>query len=125
MIVSLPVDLLDPFLSLMDKSFIHLVIEHLGLSGFGLWDERIVEDIEDVLTDFLEFGLNLLTIVTDGRNVFVGALGLFLLLDGGNDAPGSTSSSDDILVGNGEEVSLVDSELSAQLDDVSPSNLDD
>lgn len=109
----------------MDKSFIHLVIEHLGLSGFGLWDERIVEDIEDVLADFLEFGLNLLTIVTDGRNVFVGALGLFLLLDGGNDAPGSTSSSDDILVGNGEEVSLVDSELSAQLDDVSPSNLDD
>jgi hypothetical protein len=53
---------------------IHLVVEDLGLARLGLWDERLIQDIEDILADFLEFGLNLLTVVTDGANVLVRAL---------------------------------------------------
>jgi hypothetical protein len=37
------------------------------------------------------------------------------LLDGRDDAPGGTSGSDDVLVGNGQKVSLVNSEFSAKL----------
>jgi len=94
---------------------IHLVIEDLGLSRLSLGDQRLVQHIKNILADFLEFGLDLLAVVTDSGNVFVGTLGLFLLLDRGDNAPGSTSSADDILVGNGQQVSLIDCELSAQL----------
>jgi hypothetical protein len=67
------------------------------------------------LADFLEFGLNLLTVVTDGRNMLIGTLGLLLLLDRRDYAPGSTSSADNVLVGNGQKVSLVNGKFSAQL----------
>ena len=91
------------------------MVEHLGFSRLGLWDEGFVEDIEDVLADLLELGFDLLAIVTDGRHVLVRALGFFLLLDGRNDSPGSTSGPNHVLVGNGEEVALVDRELTTQL----------
>ena len=57
------------------------MVEHLGLSRLGLWDQGLVQDVEDILADLLEFGLDLLTVVPDGRNMFVGALRLLLLLD--------------------------------------------
>ena len=79
---------------------LHLVVEDLGLSRLGLGDQRLVQNIEDILADLLELGLDLLTVVSDGRNMLIGALGLFLLLDGRDDAPRSTSSTNDILVGN-------------------------
>jgi hypothetical protein len=63
------------------------VVEDLGLAGFGLGDEGVVQDIEDILADLLELGLDLLAVFTDGANVLLGALGLLLLLDRGNDAP--------------------------------------
>jgi hypothetical protein len=90
----------------------HLVIENFGLSGLGLWDQRLIQDIKNILAHFLEFGLDLLTVITDGRNVLVGTLRLFLLLDRGDYAPGSTSSANNILVGDGQKVSLVNCELS-------------
>ena len=49
----------------------HLVVEDLGFAGFSLWDERLVEDIEDILADFLELGLDLLSVVADGANMLV------------------------------------------------------
>jgi hypothetical protein len=67
--------------------YAHLVVEDLGLAGFGLGDEGVVQDIEDILADLLELGLDLLAVFTDGSNVLLGALGLLLLLDRGNDAP--------------------------------------
>jgi hypothetical protein len=91
---------------------VHLVIENFGLSGLGLWDQRLIQDIKNILAHFLEFGLDLLTVITDGRNVLVGTLRLFLLLDRGDYAPGSTSSANNILVGDGQKVSLVNCELS-------------
>jgi len=57
------------------------VVEDLGLSRFGLWDQGLVEDIENILADLLELGLNLLAVITNGSNVLVGAFRLLLLFD--------------------------------------------
>jgi hypothetical protein len=67
------------------------------------------------LADLLEFGLDLLAVVTDGRNMLISTLGFLLLLDRRDYAPGSTSSTNNVLVGNGQKVSLVNSKFSAQL----------
>jgi hypothetical protein len=91
------------------------VVKDFGLSGLGLWDQRLVQDIEDILADLLELGLDLLAVVSDSGNMLVGTLGLLLLLDRGDNAPGSTSGTDDILVGNRQKVSLIDRKLSTQL----------
>lgn len=98
---------------------LHLVIEHLGLARLGLGDQSLVEDIENILADLLELAFDLLTIVTDGTDMLVGALGLFLLLDGRDDSPGSTSCANYILVCDGEEIALIDSEFAAKLFGVS------
>jgi hypothetical protein len=78
----------------------HLVVEDLGLAGLSLGNEGLVEDVEDILADLLKLGLDLLTVVTNGSNVLVRALGLFFLLDGRDDAPAGTAGTDDVLVGN-------------------------
>jgi hypothetical protein len=52
----------------------HLVIEDLGLAGFSLRDERLVENVKDILANFLQFGLDLLTIVADCADMLVRAL---------------------------------------------------
>lgn len=44
------------------------------------------------------------------------ALGLLLLLDGGDDAPRGTAGADDVLVRDRQQVALVDSELAANLE---------
>lgn len=93
----------------------HLVVEDLGLSSLGLGDESVVEDVEDILADLLQFGLDLLAVIADNTNVLIGTLGLLLLLDGGDDAPGGTTGANDVLVGNGQKVTLVDSELATNL----------
>jgi hypothetical protein len=94
------------------------VVEDLGLAGLGVGDEALVEDIKDVLADLLELELNLGAVLADGGDVLVGALALLLLLDGGDDAPRGTASADDVLVGNGQEVALVDGKLTAKLGDL-------
>lgn len=50
---------------------VHFMIENLGLSRLGLGDEGIVQHIEDILADFLEFGLDFLTVVTDSTDMLV------------------------------------------------------
>ena len=91
------------------------MVEDLGLSGLGLWNQGLVKDIEDILADLLELGLNLLAVIANGGDVLLGSLGLLLLLDGGDDAPGGTAGSDDVLVGDGEQVALVNRELTTVL----------
>lgn len=93
----------------------HLVVEDLGLASGGVGDEEVVQNVEDILADLLELGLDLVAVVLDGGDVLVGSLRLLLLLDRGNDAPRGTSGTDNVLVGNAEKVALVDGELSAQL----------
>lgn len=94
---------------------VHLVVKDLGLARFGLGDERLVEDVEHILADLLQLGLNLLAVVADDGDVLLGALGFLLLLDGRNNAPRGTAGANHVLVGDREEIALVDSELTAQL----------
>lgn len=60
---------------------LHLVVEDLGLARLGLGDQGVVEHVEDILADLLEFLLNLLSVLANGGDVLVRALGLLLLLD--------------------------------------------
>ena len=60
---------------------VHLVVEDLRFTGLGLGDERVVEDVENILADLLELRLDLLSVVADGADVLLGALGFLLLLD--------------------------------------------
>ena len=68
------------------------------------------------MADLLELGLDLLAVVTDDTDVLIGALGLLLLLDGGDDAPRGTAGTDDVLVSDGKQVTLVNSELATDLE---------
>jgi hypothetical protein len=72
-IVTLPMILLEPD-SNEHVASIHLVVEDLGLAGLGLGDEGLVENIEDILADLLEFRLDLLAVIADGSDVLVRAL---------------------------------------------------
>jgi hypothetical protein len=47
------------------------VVENLRFTRLGLRDKRFVEDIEDILADFLELRLDLLAVVTDGRDMLL------------------------------------------------------
>ena len=94
------------------------MVEDLGLAGGGVGDEALVEDVEDILADLLELGLDLVAVLLDGGDVLLGALGLLLLLDGGDDAPRGTAGANNVLVGDAEEVELVNGELAAELGDL-------
>jgi hypothetical protein len=95
---------------------IHLVVKDLALTSLGLGDEALVKDVENILADLLELELDLLAVLADDTNVLVGALSLLLLLDAGDDAPRGTAGADDVLVGDGKKVALVNCELAANLD---------
>jgi hypothetical protein len=93
----------------------HLVVEHLGLASLSLGEESVIEDVKDILADLLQLGLDLLAVITDNADVLIGSLGLLLLLDGGDDAPGSTAGTNHVLVSDGQKVTLIDGELAANL----------
>ena len=94
---------------------VHLVVEHLALARLGLWDKAVVEDVEHILADVLKLGLNLLAVVADDADVLVRALSLLFLLDAGDDAPRGTTRADHVLVGHGEQVTLVNGKFAADL----------
>lgn len=98
-----------------DIKHVHLVVEDLALASLGLGDEALVENVEDILADLLKLELDLLAVLANDADVLLGALGLLLLLDAGDDAPGGTAGADDVLVGDGKEVALVNCELAADL----------
>ena len=78
----------------------HLVVEHLRLAGLGLGNQRLVENVEDILADALKFRLNLLAVLANDRDIFLRSLGVLLLLNGGDDAPRGTAGTNDVFVGN-------------------------
>lgn len=94
---------------------VHLVVEHLALTGLRLGDEALVENIEHILTHPLKLELDLLAVLADDADVLVRALGLLFLLNTRDDAPGSTTRADHVLVGDRKQVALVDSELATDL----------
>jgi len=114
-VVSLPKCPVRRWMGKMLGQGLHLVVEDLGLASLGLGDQSIVEDIEDILADLLELGLDLLAVVADGGDVLVRAFGFLLLLNGGDDSPRGPSCTDHVLVCDREKVSFVNRELAAEL----------
>ena len=94
------------------------MVENLGLARLCLWNEGLVEDVKNILADLLKLELDLLAVLADDANVLVGTLLLLLLLDGGDDAPRGTAGTNDILVGDGKKVALIDGEFTSELEDV-------
>jgi hypothetical protein len=91
------------------------VVEDLALPRLGLRDEAVVKDVENILADLLELRLDLLAVVADGTDVLVTTLRLLLLLDGGDYAPRGTARANDVLVGDGKQIALVDGEFTGNL----------
>jgi len=87
------------------------VVEDLGLAALGRGDKVLLENLKDVLADLAELGLDLLTVLLDQADLGLVALALLLLLDGGDDAPGGATGTDDVLVSDGKEVPLLDGQL--------------
>lgn len=91
------------------------MVEDLGLASGSVGDKGLVEDIEDILANLLQLTLDLVAVVADGADVLIGALGLLLLLDRGDDSPAGTAGADNVLVRHREQVALVDGELTTKL----------
>lgn len=91
------------------------MIEHLGFTGFGFGDQGLIQNIKDILADALEFSLDLLAVLADDSNMFLRALRVLFLLDGGDYAPGSTAGANNVFVGNGKKVALINGKFTAQL----------
>jgi hypothetical protein len=87
------------------------VVEDLGLAALSRGDEVAVKALKDVLADLGKLGLDLLAVLLDKSDLGLVALGLLLLLDRGDDSPRGTAGTDDVLVGNRQEISLLDGEL--------------
>ena len=68
------------------------------------------------MADILELSLDLLAIILDGGNMLLGTFGLLLLFDRGDYAPGGTAGTNNILVGDGQEIALIDSQFTTELD---------
>lgn len=90
---------------------IHLVVENLGLAALSGGDQVTVQALQDVLADLSKLGFDLLTILLDESDLGLVALGLLLLLNRGDDSPRGAASTDDVLIGNGQEISLLNGEL--------------
>lgn len=71
----------------------------------------LVQNLKNVLTDLCKLGLDLLAVLLDQGDLLLVALALLLLLDGGNDAPRRTAGTDDVLVGDREQISLLNGKL--------------
>jgi len=71
----------------------------------------LIEDRENVFADLGELGLDLLAVLLDQTDLGGVALGLLLLLDRGDDSPRRTAGTDDVFVGDGEQIPLLDSQI--------------
>ena len=94
---------------------LHLVVEDLGFSALSRGDQVAVKALKNVLADLGQLGLDLLAVLLDKSNLGLVALGLLLLLDGRDDAPRGTSRADNVLVGDREQIALVDGKFTADL----------
>lgn len=90
---------------------LHLVVEDLGLAALSRLDEVLVQNLKDVITDLGQLSFDLLAVLLDQSDLALVALGLFLLLDRSDDSPRSTAGTNDVLVGDGQEIPLFNGEL--------------
>lgn len=87
------------------------MVEDLRLAALGRGDQVLVENLEDIIADLSELRLDLLTVLLNEGDLGLVALGLFFLLNRGDDSPGSTAGTDDVLVGDGQEIALLNGKL--------------
>lgn len=87
------------------------MVEDLGFTALGRGDQVLVEDLKDIIADLGQLGFDLLAVFLDEADLGLIPLGLLLLLNGGDDSPGRTSGTDDVLVGDGQEIPLLDGEF--------------
>lgn len=71
----------------------------------------LVKNVKDVVADLGKLVLDLLAVLLDERDLGRVALGLLLLLDRGNYSPGRTAGTDDVLVGDREQVALLNGKI--------------
>ena len=90
---------------------LHFVVEDLILGVGGLDEQLAVNEVEDLIAVFVELALNLGLVASEEAEV-LGSLLLLLLLNGGKGSPGSSAGADGVLVGDGEQVSLLDGQVS-------------
>ena len=90
---------------------LHLVVEDLGLARLSGLDEVLIENLEDVIADLGKLGLDLLAVLLDESDLGLVALRLLLLLDRGDDSPRGTAGTNDVLVGDGQEIALLNGEF--------------
>jgi len=90
---------------------VHLVVKYLGLARGGGGNEVLVENVEDIIADLGELGLDLESVLLNETDLRRVALGLLLLLDGRDDSPRGTAGANDVLVGNGKEVALLNGKV--------------
>lgn len=93
---------------------LHLEVKDLGLGRVGLGDQVLVEEPVHVVADFLNLGLDLDFVGTEEVEE-LGALGLFLLLDGRDGPPRGSARSDPVLVSDAEQVALLVGQVCARL----------
>lgn len=91
------------------------MVKDFGLSSSSVGDQVLVENLKHILANLLKLILNLGSIGLDGGQVPLGAAGSLLLLDGRDDAPASSATPDNILVGDTEQVTLIEAKLATQL----------
>ena len=87
------------------------MIKYFRLAALGRLDQVVIKHLKDVFADLRKLGLDLLAVLLDQTHLALVALRFFFLLDRGNDSPRCTSCSDNILVGNGKQVSFFDRKL--------------
>jgi len=79
---------------------LHFEVEDLSFGIGSLGDEAGVDEVEDFVAVFVELSLDLVLVASEEADI-LGSLLLFLLLDGGEGSPGSSSGADGIFEGNG------------------------
>ena len=95
----------------------HLLVEDQGLGVvLGGRNELLVQEPDDLVADFVKLSLNLLLVFSEQADVG-GSLGFLLGLDGRENAPGGSASSDGVFVGNAEKVALFNVKLVVTPDD--------
>lgn len=92
-------------------SCLHLVIEDFGFASLSGSDQVLVENFKDVFADLAKLLFDRLAVFLDEFDLGVVAFGFFFLLNGCDNSPGSTASTDDVLVGNRKKISLLNSEF--------------
>mmetsp|Transcript_35137 Transcript_35137/g.52128 ORF Transcript_35137/g.52128 Transcript_35137/m.52128 type:complete len:280 (-) Transcript_35137:26-865(-) len=97
---------------------LHLLVEDLGFTTSGLGDQVLVQETQDGVADVLQLLLDFGAVLPGKLGVVLVALALLLLLDAGDDPPGGTAAADRVLVGHGQQVTLLHGELVPRLADL-------